>query len=282
MDTYDFEPGSPTAWGPVIGRGVFTDIPYAREMLTYLERPHSERRIGRLPDEFLKGTREHAAFFEARFKAVNRVLIERQARQILELAAGYSPRALDPAFSGVRYLEADLPKMIEQKREIVTALLGSIPAHLEFCPASVLNREELAQGLVHFREEPIFVTSEGLLRYLTFDEKTRLAENVHAILSVYGGAWITPDVHLKQWSPGQRRKDRPDWGFAEQLGRDVNLNYFDDLDHARSFFEGRGFEVEERPLLEGIRQQVISLPLAPEELLAELESRRIFILTPRS
>src|ERR1700733_1549250 len=195
LEAYDFERVSTTALGPVIARGEYSDIPFAREVLSYLlERSQPP------PDEFLQGIRGHAPFFEARFKAVSRILAERRATQILELASGFSPRGLDPAFRGFTYVEVDLPKMIEQKREMVTALLGSIPPHLKFCRASVLNRDELAQGLTHFCEEPVAVTSEGLLRYLTFDEKAQLAENVMGILRSYGGGWITPDIHLRKWA----------------------------------------------------------------------------------
>jgi O-methyltransferase involved in polyketide biosynthesis len=303
LEAYDFERVSATALGPVIARGEYSDIPFAREMLSYLLRNSRKTECGAIgswiglggraapfalqerslppPDEFLKGLRAHAPFFEARFKAVSRILAEQKATQIFELASGFSPRGLDPAFRGVTYVEIDLPKMIDQKREIVTALLGSIPSHLKFCSASVLNREELAQGLTHFRKEPVAVTSEGLLRYLTFDEKAQLAENVKDVLRVYGGVWITPDIHLRKWAPERRRQGGADWSFAAQLGRDINVNYFDDFAHARSFFEGCGFQVEERPLLEGIREQVVSLPLAPPESLAELESRRIYTMTPR-
>jgi O-methyltransferase involved in polyketide biosynthesis len=276
LEQYDFERVSATALGPVIARGEYSDIPFAREILAYLRERSLEP-----PDEFLKGIRAQAPFFEARFKAVSRILAELQATQIFELASGFSPRGLDPAFGGLAYVEVDLPKMIEQKREIVTALLGSIPSHLKFCRASVLNYDELAQGLRHFRKEPVAVTSEGLLRYLTFDEKAQLAENVKSILHIYGGAWITPDIHLKKWAPENRPGSSTDWSFAALLGRDIKPNYFDDFVHARSFFEGCGFQVEERPLLEGIRGRVISLPLGAPELVAELESRRIYTMTVR-
>lgn len=276
LEAYDFGRVSATAFGPVIARGEYTDIPFAKEVLSYLQQ-HSQPPVG----QFLESIRDHAPYFEARFKAVSRLLVEQRATQVLELASGFSSRGLDPAFHDLTYVEVDLPGMIEQKREIVIALLRGIPSHLKFCRASVLNRVELAQGLAHFRKEPVAVTSEGLLRYLTFEEKSQLAENVRHILGIFGGVWITPDIHLQEWSPERKQQGRTDWNFAELLGRDINANYFDDFAHARSFFEGCGFQVEERPLLEGIRQRVISLPLASPELLTELENRRIYTMTVR-
>ncbi len=274
VEIYDFGKVSVTAMGPVIGRGEVADIPFAKEILSYLQE-RSQPSSG----EFVTGAREHAAFFEARFKAVSRLLVEHRATQVFELASGFSPRGFDPAFQGLTYVEVDLPGMIEQKREMAIALLGEIPAHLKFCCASVLNRDELMQGVTHFRKEPVAVTSEGLLRYLTFDEKAQLASNVRYILSIYGGMWITPDIHLRKWSQERKPRSAVDWNFAAQLGRDIRANYFDDFGHARSFFESCGFQVEERPLLEGIRQRLISLPRASQDLIAELEDRRIYTMT---
>jgi O-methyltransferase involved in polyketide biosynthesis len=279
LENYDFGRVSATALGPVIGRGENTDIPFAKEILAYLLEGFRRERSEPPSGEFLQGLRGYAPFFEARFKAVSRQIVESRATQILELASGFSPRGLDPAFHGLTYVEVDLPDMIEQKRAIAIALLGSIPSHLKLCCANALNRDELAQGLTHFRKEPIAVTSEGLLRYLTFEEKAQLAENVREILGRYGGMWITPDIHLRKGAP--RPQSGVDWNFSAQLGRDIDPNYFDDFAHARAFFESCGFQVEERPLLEGIRQRVISLPLASPELLAELENRRIYTMTLR-
>jgi len=276
LEPYDFARVSLTALGPVIARAEYTDIPFAKEVLSALQ-GHPDAPS----EEFLAGLRGHAPFFEARFKAVSRLLLHRRATQILELASGFSTRSLDPAFQHTTYVEVDLPKMIEQKREIVTTLRGSVPPHLHFSLANVLDRNELAQALTNFsREQPVHLTSEGLLRYLTFEEKSQLAENVRHILSLHGGAWITPDIHLKKWAPENRPpRSGMDWSFSAQLGRNINANYFDDLPHARSFFESHGFHVDEQPLLEGVRDNVISLPLASPDLLAELESRRIFTLT---
>jgi O-methyltransferase involved in polyketide biosynthesis len=279
VEAYDFERISFTALGPVIGRGEFTDIPFAKEILDYIKTAVINDPSAYPSAEFLKGIRDHAAFFEARFKAVSRILVERQATQIVELASGYSPRALDPAFHGTHYVEVDLPKMIQRKREIVIAVLGSIPAHLQFCSASVLDRDELSRGVAHLGNAPVAFIAEGLLRYLTFEEKTLLAGNVRHILSTHG-VWITPDIHLIKWAPERRPEAGIDWNFKEQLGRDLNPNYFESFAHARSFFEGCGFRVEEQPLLQGIRERVVSLPLASPEFLVELEHRRIFIMTP--
>ena len=273
MENYDFRRVSQTALIPAFARGELTDIPFAREMLAYIRGKGLDFTDGLWSE---RATHTYASFFEARFKAVNRILEETGATQVLELAAGLSPRGMDFAARGVMYVEADLADSTTLKREIVTSVLGAVPSNLRLRPASVLDNDEFLACCNDFRHAPIAVTTEGLLRYLTFDEKTRLAANVRELLSTHGGMWITTDIHLRQWAlrraPIRREVE------TERLGRNLEPNYFDDLDHARSFFEGCGFVVESRPLLEGIRDQVHSLLDAPDELVAELNDRRLFIL----
>ena len=273
MEGYDFRRVSVTALVPAFARGEYTEIPWAKEMLAVLR-----GRGATLSDiPWSEGTRTYASLFEARFRAVNRLVEEKRATQVLELAAGLSPRGMELAQRGVVYVEADLTESMTMKREVVTAILGAVPEGLHLCAASVVNRAELLACCSAFvTGQPVAVTMEGLLRYLTFEEKTQLAANVHEILQRFGGWWITPDIHLRSWAERQS----PEYRQSEQklLGRSLDSNYFADLDHARQFFESCGFAVDSRPLLEGIRDQI---GFENEKLMDELHDRRIFVLTPK-
>lgn len=274
MEGYDFRRVSVTALVPAFARGEYTQIPWAKEMLTVLR----DRGATLSDSPWSHGTRGYASLFEARFRAVTRLVEEKGATQVLELAAGLSPRGMELAQRGLVYVEADLAESMTLKREIVTAILGSVPEGLHLCGASVIDRTELLACCSPFvSERPVAVTTEGLLRYLTFEEKTHLAANVHEILRRYGGWWITPDIHLRSWA--QRQSPTYRQSELQTLGRNLDSNYFADLVHAQEFFERCGFVVESRPLLEGIRHQIA----APqdEELAAELSDRRIFLLTPK-
>lgn len=274
MENYDFNRISVTALIPAFGRGENTDIPWAREILACLRARGSGLSGGAWSE---RAAQSYASFFESRFKAVNRILEEHRADQVLELAAGLSPRGMDFAQRKIVYVEADLADATALKREVVTAVFGDVPARLHLCVANVLDQAELRGCCAPFAARPIGITTEGLLRYLTFAEKTQLAANVQEILARYGGIWITTDIHTREWAQRSRDPIRRETE-TERLGRDLDPNYFDDVDHARTFFEGCGFKVESRPLLEGIRDQVISLPQAPKELVAELNERCVFVL----
>lgn len=274
MEGYDFRRVSVTALIPAFARGEYTTIPWAREMLAVLR-----ERGATLPEGPWREYGPFAPIFDARFRAVTRLVQEKAARQVLELAAGLSPRGAELARRGIVYVEADLAESTALKREVVTAMLGSIPQNLHLCSASAIDREQLLACCAPFTAgQPVAVTTEGLLRYLTFEEKALVAANVREILRRYSGWWITPDIHLRilaqRQTPTQREAE------LKTLGRSLDANYFEDFDHARQFFERAGFAVDSRPLLEGIEEQMEASPSG--EQAAMLTNSRLFVLTPAS
>lgn len=274
MEAYDFRRVSVTALIPAFARGEYTTIPWAREMSTVLR-----DRGATLPDGPWSEYGAFASIFDARFRAVTRLIEEKAATQVLELAAGLSPRGIELASRGILYVETDLAESTALKREVLTAMLGSLPKNLHLCPASAIDRAQLLSCCVPFAVgHPVAVTTEGLLRYLTFEEKALVAANVHEILRRYGGWWITPDIHLRSLARWQTPAHRE--AELKTLGRDLNGNYFEDLDHARQFFERCGFAVDSRPLLEGVQDQIASRP--DDEQAAMLNDSRLFVLTPVS
>jgi O-methyltransferase involved in polyketide biosynthesis len=274
MNGYDFRRVSVTALIPAFARGDYTSILWAKEMLAFLR-----SRGAALPDgPWSEDTaRAFAPVFEARFLAVSRVIAEKGATQVLELAAGLSPRGMDLARQGIVYVETDLAESMTRKREIVTAILGAVPENLHLGTASAIDRSQLVECCSPFvTGRPVAVTTEGLLRYLTFDEKALVARNVYEILQRYGGWWITPDVHLRSLTQRQTADHRKQ--EHETLGRSLDANYFEDLGHAQRFFEGLGFAVESRPLFERLQAQI---QVAGSEQALDLHDFRLFVLTPK-
>ena len=275
MEDYDFRRVSVTALVPAFARGEYTKIPWAKEMLAVLRDRGATLSDGPWSEQ---ETRDYASLFEARFRAVGRLVEEKGATQVLELAAGLSPRGMELALRGVVYVEADLADSTTLKGQIVTAVLGSVPKNLYLCAASVIDRAQLLACCFPFvTQRPVAVTTEGLLRYLTVEEKTHLSANVHEILRRYGGWWITPDIHLRSWA--QRQSPMYRQIEQETLGRNLESNYFADLDEAQRFFESCDFVVDSRPLLEGNFSPIA--PVRNEDQVAELNDRRLFVLTTK-
>jgi O-methyltransferase involved in polyketide biosynthesis len=282
---------SVTAWR-VAYRRTLSDIPFSVEVFDELQkimrRTRSAAELQEL-DQLVQP--DITPIFEARFKLVNRLLKEQSAKQILEIAAGFSPRSLamarDPS---VEYSEMDLPGVISEKRSVFDELIkqSKIPrypnVHLNAGNALVMG--DLLAAVKPFRKKPIVVVNEGLLRYLTFEEKTIVARNVQELLRLFGGMWITPDLSLRPQSAfglsGERRRDQ--FARIERMtGIDVAKNYFENEEAARVFFEDLGFRIERHSFMEIVDELVSPqrLRLSSEQVEKEIGGLAVLVMKLR-
>jgi len=280
---------SPTAWLVAYQR-TLSDIPLASEIFHELEniigqvRPDSDAaRVDALKSSSM------AMMWEARFKIVNHVLKASQPRQVLELAAGFSPRGIDLAKDpSVTYVEVDLPELIEDKRRIVETLVsdGSIPAQPNFhvVEGNALRLQDLRAATRFFVEEPIAVVNEGLLPYFNRDERTVLARNIHALLEQFGGVWITPDIDIQipDGAPDQIAEQvKARTAQIERLtGIDVLNNRFESEEAALAFFEQSGFKVERHRFTE-VAEQLVS-PSRSSLATKAVERALLYVMTVKN
>jgi len=265
---------SPTAWLVAYER-TLSDIPLSSEVFHELDAIVRETRAASdvAGVDALKAPAA-AVVWEARYKLVNHLLQAHPVTQVLELAAGFSPRGLNLAGDpSVTYVEMDLPGVIEDKQRIVDALVadGAIPARPNFHLAvgDALNLADLHAAAGYFADRPIAVVNEGLLHYLDHAQRAALAGHVRALLEQYGGVWITPDIDI-QFRPGT--DFGPAAGAVKErvaqvgalTGVDMLKNRFESEDAARAFFEELGFQVERHSFMEVADQLVLPVkePLA--------------------
>jgi len=198
-----YERISPTAWISAYQRTP-SNIPFSQEIFIELQeiikQTGSRAEIEDL--EKLMKINEMAWILEARFKIVNHLLKTHRISQIIEVAAGVSPRGLemvkDPS---VEYVEVDLPGALQEKKGIVEKLIAksivSKKPNLHLEEGNALNLEDLLKATRFFKENPIAVVNEGFLPYLDLEGKSAFARNVHQLLERFGGIWITPDISKK-------------------------------------------------------------------------------------
>jgi len=262
---------SPTAWLVAYQR-TLSDIPLSSEIFNELEiiigQTRSDSDVTRI--DTLKFP-QMAVIWESRFKIVNHVLKAHQAKQVLEIAAGFSPRGLNMAKdASVTYVEVDLPELVQDKRQMIETLIrqARIPVQPNFhlLEGNALNLEDLLSATRFFTDAPIAVINEGLLSYLNRAERTTFAQNVHTLLERFGGVWITPDIEipLTKETIGQiaeQAKDRT--AQIEAItGIDVLQNRFENEEAARTFFEHLGFQIERHSFME-VANQLVSSSQSP-------------------
>lgn len=235
-----FESVSPTALVSSYVRS-FTDIPYEKEIYYWLKNNDNLKKIDK----------RFAIETEARYKLINRLLNESNKKQVVELAAGYTSRGLIYSQKGYNYVEMDLDGVVENKKSVIDSFT-EIPSNLNIIVGNALSEEDFKRCRMYLKQEEIVVINEGLLRYLTFEEKRVVAQNIYGILKEYGGVWITCDDTPKKFI--QKQND-----FMPKFNKDLNsvtsrnnLNdRFEDIEHIKSFMKEVGFnDVEVHKFIE--------------------------------
>lgn len=258
-----------TAYGVAYLR-TFSDIPLTTEIFEALE--GHMRASGQT---YAPGTasKDHLApQLEARYKLIDNLLAASGSTQVIELASGIAPRGMSTAMARpeINYVELDLPGVMSEKEAIFSRLQLPKPANLHFVAGNALSSEDVTSAATDFSpNKPVAVVNEGLMRYLTFPEKTVLAQNIYSLLETYGGVWITPDISLRS---ALAREDNAAKGHTDSLKRttgiDVSQNVFEDVAQAQRFFENLGFAVEQHRFLE-VSDELVSpakLGMSPDDV----------------
>ena len=247
----DFENVSQTAIMTSYPR-TFTDIPYEKEIYQWLSK-HCKEKV-----ELYKNL---APEIEARYKLINKLLDEYNINQVLELAAGYSSRGLIYSKKNYNYVEIDLAGVSKNKINLLNSVEKNIPSNLKILDGNVLRKNDFDKSKEYFKkDEPIAVINEGLLRYLTFDEKKLVAQNIYDLLSNQGGVWITSDVTPKKFIKSQ---DNALQGFNKDVSSITSRNdlneRFEDINHVKKFFGKIGFEVVEVHKFKEVEDELYSV-----------------------
>jgi O-methyltransferase involved in polyketide biosynthesis len=284
-----YEKISPTAKFVAYLRS-FTDIPYAREIA---EVSDAKKAFEELAGESKESLIRFSPYWEARYKATNRIIMREGITQILEVAAGLSPRGIAMTEKpDVTYVGTDLPQILEQEKSIAEAILSKLNCrrpNLHFKVADALDKKSLSRALSDFRtDRPLAIITEGLLPYFNREEKTVLADNIREALAIYHGVWIASDVHTRQYRDAANRLDatmrqRQD-RLARSTGSNLESNFFADENDLRRFFETAGFQMEEYQYSNVVQDlsSIRLLNLSQEDMKGALElipASRTLILT---
>jgi O-methyltransferase involved in polyketide biosynthesis len=246
-----YEKISPTAKVAAYLR-TFTDIPYAKEIAV---ESGAKKAFQELAGEIKESMVRFAPFWEARYKVTNRILAEYDMTQVLEIAAGLSPRGLAMTRNpDVVYVVTDLPQVLKVEKTIAETLLAKSNNHrpnLHFQAANALNMESLSTATAIFKcDRPVAIITEGLLSYLNRGETGVLAGNIHEVLGKYDGLWIASEVHTKQYwqeiSKIDEKLVRKGLStISNSTGNNIEGNVFADENDIEQFFGKAGFKIEQ-------------------------------------
>lgn len=284
----------------------FSDIPFASEVAEFVrayealleisskmqvaDEPEvaddTQNRGGELPDE----VKIFAPFLEARYKSIETLIREAGIDQVLELASGVSLRGLAMcSASDMTYVESDLPGINEEKKRLLEHIFSqgtAKPPRHHVVNVNALNYSELANTLPLFlTDKPLAIVTEGLLNYLSKEERATVAANVRKFLTNFsGGAWITPDFITRQISddvPEMIKRFRA--ALTGVTERQLNEAAFENEDAIADFATESGFTMicySQADLVPELTS-VDRMHLSPE-LVNSLKPRvRVWVLSPQ-
>lgn len=269
-----------------------SDIPFSKEIADSIEAEKTARQI--LGDRFSMLLNFTPPIMEARYKAIDFGLKKYKVENVLELAAGLSPRGLGLATSNIKYVGTDLPEIYSECYPVINKIaqrLGLPTDNLHFQAANVLNKSELENAVNFFNSKKIGICNEGLLMYLNKEEKAIMAKHIRDLLSILGGYWITTDIAfndirnklLNSLKPELKKTLESALGIvSSQTDRDIAGNDFKNEFEAIKFYEDLGFKIEMFPFYDG-SYNLFSLINIIEEMkepvLNSLSKSMVWVLT---
>lgn len=129
---------------------------------------------------------------ETRYRTME-VLADKTGLTEVDLPCGYTPRAIEFARKGKKFVGMDLPVAIAEAEPIITSLIDEDRRHLvSFEGVDATNFESLKRAFNKITGE-VCITTEGLLNYFTDSEVGQMCDNIRGILQEHGGCWITAD-----------------------------------------------------------------------------------------
>jgi anti-anti-sigma factor len=188
---------------------------------------------------------------EARYAAVSRLLKESGYKSMLDIASGYTPRALMCQKEGIDYVGMDLPAVVDKMQPLAQKVMPA-GGHPTYVTGDVTNATSLMQAAELLQGE-LFISCEGLLTYLNTSELEQAIHGIRQVLLKHGGAWYSSDMDVQYDHFSAVAINNPDalQRFAavmRSVKKESDVYFFpatfQSLEEKIAFFEERGLHVE--------------------------------------
>ena len=191
---------------------------------------------------------------EARYAAVTRLLKESGCKSMLDIASGYTPRALMCQKEGIDYVGLDIPAVVDKMAPLAEKLFaaGNHPVYIAGDATNAMSLKNASDML----DGELFITCEGLLTYLNKSELEQTIQGIRQILLEHGGAWYSSDMGVMYDHFSAVAINKPDvlerWAkIMSSIKKETDVYFypatFATVEEKVAFFEERGLRVEMIP-----------------------------------
>ena len=212
----------------------------------------------------------NSVIMDVRYFTIGKLAME-SGFTVVDLPCGFTPRALEFAKSGRKYVGMDLPATINEVEPAIMSLLGEERKKLvSFEGVDATNYQSLKSAFDKIDGE-VCITTEGLLMYLTDSEMDAMCENIKKILAEHGGYWITLDPEISplyvlivkafygdrtreiMWRSKYRIDDKSDVSSVENsITISVRGDVQENMRNAINYIKSKGFKLERLPYADNV------------------------------
>jgi len=147
---------------------------------------------------------------ETRYQTMGKLARESGFPVLVDIPCGYTPRAIETAEDGRKYIGMDLPAVISDMGSIIPSLLdGKNQDLVRFYAVDATNFRSLEKAFGDVKDK-LCINTEGLLMYFSDAEIHPFLENIKKLLDAHGGCWITADPEIKPEHDRIRKAIGPD------------------------------------------------------------------------
>lgn len=189
---------------------------------------------------------------EARYAALSRTLKNDGYKNLLDVACGYTPRAIFCAKNDISYAGLDVPVVAEELQSFADKEgLGKV-----YHGGDATNAASLIAAVEGFEGE-VLISCEGLLQYLSPSEFEQFLDGVRQILEKHSGAFVTSDMGVKYEPFATANMSSPEAYEASRKRTMSNSDIYNDgvgrmdREKVKAFIEARGFRIEAQPFYHG-------------------------------
>ncbi len=217
---------------------------------------------------------------------------------VVDLPCGFTPRALEFAKSGRKYVGMDLPATINEVEGTIMSLLDEDEKRfVSFEGVDATNYHSLKSAFDKI-DGKVCITTEGLLMYLTDSEMDAMCDNIKKILKEHGGYWITLDPEISplyvlimksfygvektreiMYNSKDRIKDKSD---GKVVSNTITISMEGDVQentkNALNYIPSKGLKLERLPFADNV-PEFKSLENADPEIVAQIKEgfKRVYI-----
>jgi anti-anti-sigma factor len=225
----------------------------------------------------------NSIILETRYRTMGALAEKSGYATKVDLPCGYTPRAIEFAKKGIRFVGLDLPAAINEAGPVITSLIDEKDRHMvRFEGIDATNYDSLKEIFDDIDGE-VCITTEGLLMYLTDSEAGQLCDNIRRILTGHGGCWLLADAetaiqyvltvkaiygdnYMEILKKGQKRaEDRSD---VDVVSRSLVIkpdNVEENMAGAFAFLAKHGLKAKRIPVSECVPELASLKSVSPEQ-----------------